>query len=60
MLGDANGDGSVDIFDLVLTGNAFGCHLGGTCWDERVDFNRDGIVDVFDLVIVAVNFGKMY
>lgn len=59
MLGDANGDGSVDIFDLVLTGNTFGCHVGDPCWDERVDFNRDGIVDVFDLVIVAINFGKM-
>ena len=58
MLGDTNGDGIVDIYDLVTTANSFGFHSGDPGWDERADFNRDGIIDVFDLVIAAINFGK--
>jgi hypothetical protein len=58
MLGDANGDGAVDIYDLVIAANSFGRRSGDPGWDERADFNRDGLIDVFDLVIAAVNFGK--
>ena len=58
ILGDTDGNGSVDIFDLVPVATAYGCHLGDLFWDERVDFNGDGVIDVFDLVIAALNFGE--
>jgi len=59
MLGDVNGDGSIDLYDLVLCSNSFGCCVGYPCWDERVDFNQDGVIDIFDIVIIAANYGKV-
>jgi MYXO-CTERM domain-containing protein len=50
--GDANLDGSVDVFDLVQinTGNAYGAPAGGT-WSNG-DFDYDGRTTVFDLVAI--------
>ncbi|MEA2090713.1 MAG: CARDB domain-containing protein [Thermoproteota archaeon] len=58
MLGDANGDGSIDLYDLSIVGTAFLCCPGDPCWDERADLNFDGIVNLFDLVIVGTNYGQ--
>jgi hypothetical protein len=49
--GDVNGDGAVDVHDLIEILNAWG-DAGGPA-----DLNDDGIVDVQDLVIVIVNWG---
>jgi formylglycine-generating enzyme required for sulfatase activity len=46
---DVNRDGVVDIFDLVLVGNALGTAGIGI----SADVDGNGLVDVFDLVIVA-------
>ena len=45
---DVNGDGTVNILDLVLVANAFG--------KQEPDLNGDGIVNILDLVIVANAF----
>ncbi len=45
ILGDANGDGAVDILDLDILAGNFG------------DFNRDGVVDADDYAIWRGNFG---
>ena len=45
---DVNGDGVVDILDLVIVANAFG--------KAAPDLNGDGVVDVLDLVLVANSF----
>ena len=45
---DVNGDGVVNILDLVLVTNAFG--------EAEPDLNGDGIVNIQDLVIVANTF----
>ena len=49
---DVNGDGVVDIIDLVLVANAF-----GTKGNDDKDVNGDGVVDIIDLVLVANAFG---
>ena len=47
---DVNGDGVVNIQDLVIVANAFG--------KVEPDLNNDGIVNIQDLVIVANAFGN--
>ena len=45
---DLNGDGVVNILDLVIVANAFG--------EAEPDLNGDGVVNILDLVIVANAF----
>ena len=45
---DVNGDGLVNILDLVATANALG--------SQTPDLNGDGVVNILDVVIVANNF----
>ena len=47
---DVNGDGVVNILDLVVVANGFG--------KDAPDVNGDGIVNVLDLVAVANAFGQ--
>ena len=51
---DINGDGDVNIQDLVLVA----ANLGKT-GENEADVNRDGIVDIRDLVLVASALGKV-
>ena len=48
---DINGDGVVNIQDLVLVAARL-----GEMWDGPEDVNRDGIVNILDLVLVANAF----
>ena len=52
---DVDGDGVVNIFDLVSVGAQFGKRGKNLA----ADVNRDGIVDVRDLVLVAGMFGEV-
>ncbi len=46
--GDVNGDGIVNIQDLVFVGSRF-----GQTGQNAADVNGDGIVNIVDLVLVA-------
>ena len=52
IVGDINGDGVVNIQDLVLVANAF-----GQTGQQPADVNGDGIVNIADLVKVAGAIG---
>ena len=45
---DVNGDGTVNVLDLVAVANAFGKH--------QPDINGDGVVNILDLVAIANAF----
>jgi hypothetical protein len=55
--GDVDGDGHVDVVDLLYFVDAFGSVTGDSNYDPRCDFNSDGSVDVVDLLILVENFG---
>ncbi len=55
--GDTNGDGSVDVVDLLTLAAAFGSVTGDANYDPNCDFNHDDSVNVIDLLILAGNFG---
>lgn len=59
-LGDANGDGKVDIKDVVIVANAYCSKVGDPRYDPQADLNNDGVVDIMDLIIVTLNFGNIY
>ena len=47
---DVNGDGVINILDLVAVANGFG--------KTEPDINGDGIVNILDLVIIAEELGR--
>ena len=55
VIGDLNGDGVVNVFDLLLLLEGWGtCPGGGEC---PADLNGDGMVNVFDLLLLLENWG---
>jgi PKD repeat protein len=58
IIGDVNGDGRVDIDDLVLIVAAIPSYPGHPEWNPQVDLNGDNIVDIADIVIALGNFLK--
>lgn len=58
LLGDVNGDRTIDIFDVVLASVALGAQPGEPLWNPIADLNQDAIIDIFDLVIVVIRLGQ--
>lgn len=57
-VGDVDGNGRIDLEDLVEFLLAYGTALGEPGYDPRADFNRDGVVDVADLAGLLAAYGK--
>jgi len=57
LMGDINGDGKVDIKDLVLLIKSFGSYPSHPRWNADADVNGDGKVDIKDLVLLVKNYG---
>lgn len=55
--GDVDGDGDVDIFDIVTMVASYGSSQGDPAYDPVNDIDGDGDVDIFDIVIAAGNYG---
>ena len=58
LVGDANGDGIVDIYDALLLSKALNSKLGTLNWNADADFNNDNVIDIYDALLLAGNFGK--
>lgn len=56
--GDLNGDGVVNISDLIIVTANFGKATGDDAFDTRADANNDGVVNNTDLMIVISNFAR--
>jgi len=57
VVGDLNGDGAVDVVDLLIFVETFGKVLGEPRFNPEADFNCDGSIDVVDLLTFVDNFG---
>jgi hypothetical protein len=58
LTGDADGNGAVDVADLLSVVGSFGLAEGDAGFDPACDFNGDQNVDVVDLLTLVGNFGK--
>jgi len=65
--GDVNGDGIVNILDVLVVVLAFGSMAEddpSTPWNETRKWNADadliddGKINIYDLVVIGINFGK--
>jgi hypothetical protein len=53
ILGDVNGDGSVNCTDVSIVKSSFGKHTGQAGFNSAADLNNDGTVNILDLFIVS-------
>jgi len=58
MMGDINGDGVIDIYDLTTVGAVYGSFKGDPRYDPEADINKDGHIDMRDLAVIGRNYGK--
>lgn len=56
IIGDVNGDGTVDVNDLFRWDLAFNSKSGDANWNPQADINGDGIVDKEDGVLIIENY----
>lgn len=57
-LGDVNGDGRVDMSDVIILLNAFGSYLGHSRWNSAADMDQNLRIDMGDVTLALLNFGK--
>jgi hypothetical protein len=58
MLGDANGDGRVNILDISLMGLHWNARGGEADYDDRADLNNDNWVNITDAAIVGLHWNE--
>jgi len=56
VLGDANGDGNVNIFDVGLILGAFGSSPSSFRWNPNADFDNDGYIGINDVTIALAYY----
>jgi uncharacterized repeat protein (TIGR02543 family) len=57
IMGDINGDGKVDIKDILICAKNFGSVQGDARYNSDADMNSDGKVNIKDILTVAKHFG---
>lgn len=54
---DINGDGTINVLDLIVIAQALGAHPGDPAWNPRADAREDSVVNILDLILVARYLG---
>ena len=58
ILGDLNGDGKVDMADVIIFEDAFGSYPGHPRWNPAADINENGVCDLNDVVTLLMHWGQ--
>jgi len=58
LVGDVDGNGTVDMDDIGLAALAYGTKPGDSRWDPRADINNDGIIDMDDIGLICLHYGE--
>ena len=58
LFGDLDGDGKVDVKDIMQVASLWRCRSGDDCYDERYDLDKDGDIDIVDIMLVVVHWGE--
>ena len=59
MIGDMNGDGVIDIYDVTTASSIYGSQEGDPDWNPDADVAPQwGIIDIYDLVTIASRYGQ--
>jgi hypothetical protein len=57
LIGDANHDGTVNIYDTVVLAQAYGTTPTDPHWSPDADFNDDNIINIYDVNMLCRNYG---
>jgi len=55
---DMDGDGDVDIEDIMRVADRWHCRSGDACYDLRCDLDGDSDIDIVDIMRVAAHWGE--
>jgi hypothetical protein len=58
MYGDINGDGKVDLADLIQFAQSYHRKIGDPLYNPDADIDGNGFVNLVDLVTLALNYNK--
>src|SRR5262249_4345542 len=53
VVGDVDGNGSVNCADVSLVKASFGKHVGQPGFNSAADLNNDTVVDIRDLIVIT-------
>jgi hypothetical protein len=56
LIGDVNGDGTVDMADISMAVDAFMSYLGHPRWNPYADIDGDNLIDLLDIMLIIENF----
>lgn len=60
IIGDINGDRSVDMLDISIVIDAFMTSPGDAKWNPLADMNKDGLIDMLDISVETDSFLKTW
>lgn len=60
ILGDTNGDGTVNFQDAIVAGLAFGSQPSDSNWNPNTDINEDSYINFLDVILMGQNFGQSW